>query len=538
MANFEYREGVIRVSDIDALIEERPSIEVGAFSFELAEGEAGLSVRDFIDFMLEVEGQMHGPFHAEIVHVANQLVGLHLDEKAMGGLIKLCEQAKTDVIGHPVLPSISQVISTIDTAARQIPPEMLVDDSAFETSIESPRSTALELAGHIGGRLSVGLLRDILDPKPTAKPLSETSLLLVFRYLAEQEATGCLTFLYEGYEKKVWYEKGIILRVDVTPPKEDELLGQILLKAKWITNQQLADTLRWGRDAGTTLGATIIKTGILEEKKLVRALVHQNYRRIRNIFEWIGAKFYFEEGQQTEGHKTPLIVSRLVAELALDVLRQTTLANLNLLNRIHADSYPLLSLNLSPDRFKQLLPEEKTRRVCEQIFNGKTRLRDAIKASVLGHQQTERIVLYLMAAKALDLNIEPITTSLTPRQMVLERLRILEVQDPFQRLGFGYREHPDNLDRHLNQRLKTFDKSTLLYRASPQSAEKAQALLKEAKQILSVRPSRVKARIKALGSHSLPFLAEIVEDERDFARLFGDRLRELKLDDIYKELSS
>jgi hypothetical protein len=520
---FEWRDDRVWIASDQELLDDRPSIEVGAMAVRCV-GEAP-ELRELITFSLMLGSVERGTHKAEVVHRAGDTMGLHLAPESIAELLQLCDSLEVVPRGHPALPRHSQLLP-----ALQIDPASPAPDGS-ETNID-------DLAGKVDGLLGPGVLRDLLqratdDPAP--RPSARTSLLRVFRYLAHHAACGRLVVHGETYAKTIWLRDGVLLRVDVEPVKEDELLGQILLKARWISPQQLAGALRWGRTDGSSLGATMVRTGLIEQKKLARALAHQTYRRLRDLFDWRGARYHFVQGD-AEGFQTPMAVERLSAELALDVLRATTLANLDLLLRPYADCYPLLEIDLSPERFKLLVPEEKTRRVCEQIFDGGRPLRLAIKSSVLGRQRTSRLVLYLSAAGALRLEVEPISQTLTPAQQLSERLRALEVQDPYQRLGLRYRAHPSTIEAAHRTRAASFAEGTQLYRASPSGAQKALAMLGEAQRLLSAPGSRKAAREKAVGAAQLAYLAELVEQELLLAELHEEQARAKQLRQVLDEL--
>lgn len=523
---FELRDGKVWIASNQELLDDQPSIEVGAMAVRSADQPPAL--REFINFQLMIAGKEHGAYDAEVVHCAGEMLGLHLSPESIAALLALCARLEVVPRGRPALPRSSQTMPAL---------EIVADASAL------PRQTTPlhDLVGTIDGKLGPGVLHDLLQPPPSPgsdeepRPASRTSLLRLFRYLATHRGSGKLVVRSDHYEKTVWLREGVLLRVDVEPQKEDELLGQILLKARWISPQQLAGALRWGRSDGSSLGATMVRTGLIEQKKLARALAHQTYRRLRDLFDWRGARYHFELAE-AEGFQTPMTIDRLAAELALDVLRAATLANLELMLRPHVDCYPLLDINLSPDRFKLLVPEEKTRRVCEQIFDGGRALKLAIKSSVLGRQRTSRLVLYLHAAGALRLPEEPISQPLTPSQQLAERLRALAVQDPYQRLGLRYRAHPSAIDDAHRARAAAYAEGTLLYRASPSGAQKALAMLGEAQRLLSARKSRIAARKKAIGATNLAYLAQLVEEERLLAELHEDGPRARRLQQVLEEL--
>lgn len=518
----ELRNDKICAESEQDLLGERTNIAVGALGVRLGANQAAPEIRAFVGFHVEVGGRKHGPFRAEVVHQAGSMLGLHLTPEAMSGLLALCDSLEAGI------PEDRPALGRATMGASALEGELA--EAASEVA------ATLEVAGTLDGHLSVGVLRDLLVTTPAPAPAARTSAIQLFRYLGQERASGTLVIRGTTHVKQVLLHDGVILRVDVDPPKEDEMLGQILLKVRWISPQQLAGALRWGRSDGSSLGATMVRTGLLEERKLGRALAHQTYRRLRDLVEWSGARFWFEPKAEAEGHKTPLSIDRLMAELALDVLRDTTLQQLELLVQHQADRYPSLDLSVSPDRFRLLVPEEKTRRVCEQIFDGSRPLRLAIQSSVLGRQRTTRLVLYLNAAGALRMTVDPVLQHLTPAQQLSEHLRTLEVQDAYQRLGLRYRAHPNEIDAAYATASASLAESSPLYRAGPRSADKGRILLDEARTLLSRPTSRIKCRRKAVGKEGIAFFSKLVADELLLAELHGEAPRQRKLQEVLQEL--
>jgi len=220
-------------------------------------------------------------------------------------------------------------------------------------------------------------------------------------------------------------------------------------------------------------------------------------------------------------------------ELAHEALRAARLEHLQLLLKVYDEAFPRLTCDET--RLKTLMPGERTRRVCQQLFDGTRPLRHTLTASVLGRPKTVRLVLYLQAAEAIEFAVLPVDQQ-NAAALAQERLRVLKMQDCYQRLCLPYVAHAETIDAVYQRRRDEVAPRSRLHQADAASSSEAQTLLQEAASMLGTPASRRRYREKHLKPDALTFLAAVVREEAELASLHGDSSRARKLQQTVEEL--
>ncbi len=150
-------------------------------------------------------------------------------------------------------------------------------------AVERRAREAQELA-----RLS-GVLRDVSFPYLLSR-------------LAEQRATGALVLESDalkntttgGSPKKViFFRNGIPLHVDSNI--YDETLGQVLIKTRAITQDQLRESLALVGEGAGRHGGVLVAMGALAPRDLREALEEQQRSRLFELFSWPSGTFSFTD---------------------------------------------------------------------------------------------------------------------------------------------------------------------------------------------------------------------------------------------------
>ncbi|MCC6747570.1 MAG: DUF4388 domain-containing protein [Deltaproteobacteria bacterium] len=564
-----YRDGIIWFAHRQELANEAPNLKIGALCFQTEQPDAIPALRGHLRFEVIVETRRLGPFDGEVVHKAGQLVGLQVAADVASALRRLADQL-TGVAPGPqesgTFPIVSANDSTPGAAARdpghapadRTPTGAVERLSAPTGAVEVASGQALwsgtldrvppsgefpalgaipPLKGQLAGRLGLGALAGLVDSHPPQPPPERASLVHLMRYLAHSRARGKLTVRGEVFTKTVWFRNGVPMKVTVSPVKEDEQLGQILLKAKLVTPNKLADVMRWARTNRTQLGQAMVDSGVLDSARLNHALAHQTYRRLQDLFGWSGATFDFTAGVLPQGEHHPVSVPRLMVELAQEILRSARLEDLQVLLEPYNDRYPLLRADAA-EELKLLVPDDKTRRIAHTIFDGLRPLRQAITVSVLGRPKTMRVVHLLIAGGALDLPLDPHTGGPPTAQSVQERLSAVEVQDAFQRLGVTYTADPDTLIPAYHRRMADHQPGSPAHQANPTASAKIQQLVDEAMLLLSTPSARQKYRQRIPGKEKLALFTQLVQEEHELAALMGQTERAARLKLVLEELAT
>lgn len=538
----EFRDGVVHFSDRPTLLGQQANLSAGGLACQLAADATPPALREVIRFDVLVEGWRCGPLEAEVVFISGGQIGLHLRDTAITQLQQLVDEVKhRDRRLSQALAATAAAVEQQSDDGRPGSSSELDIAAASEPDI-NPTSTSMEAAemapfcGELGGRLGLGTLAELFDASETPPPPAVASLLHVLRYVHQCRATGRLVVRNAQYTKTIWLKSGTPLSVIVSPVKEDEMLGQILLRAHWVSAQDLGHALKWARDHQMGMGTALVQSGRLEQAQLKHALSHQTYRRLENLFNWSKATFAFDQDAELpQGPYHPVTVPRLLCELAQELLRGARHEQLNLMLKVAEDCHP--TVEGTPDDLKHLVPSNKTLQVCRRIFDGKRTVRQALSASALGRPKTVRLLLYLQASGALCMHPDPVSVDVTPA-LVQERLRSLHLLDHFQRLHLEYRAHPDRIGPAFAKRSAVFVAGGPYHDADPASADKITVLLAESRKALESASTRRKFRQRILGAAGLAFFAELAGEGAALARIQGQHKRAARLDEVVADLKA
>ena len=144
--------------------------------------------------------------------------------------------------------------------------------------------------------------------------LETVSLPDLFQLLSIGRKTGTLTISNEYSHKEIAFKEGRV--VHSSSSKEEESLGNLLLKRGLISEANLGKALKVGRERGKRLGRVLIDLGLVPEGEIASWLRHQVEESIYDLFGWDKGEFSFEEGKlpPAKDFIPPLEVMSLVME--------------------------------------------------------------------------------------------------------------------------------------------------------------------------------------------------------------------------------
>ncbi|MCB9555858.1 MAG: DUF4388 domain-containing protein [Deltaproteobacteria bacterium] len=513
-----FRDGIAWAASIAELASQRENIGHGVLMVQLQAGVEPPAQNSHLRVELIAEQHRIGPFDALVLRCENAHLYLELPS--------------------PIRPKIAELVAPrLRSATSELAAIAATPKEARERRLTTGAHRALaigSLTGQLAGTLGLGLLGELFDETPVAKPPVRCSLLQLFAFLAQQRATGSLAIRSANYTKRIGLRSGTPVSVLVTPIKEDEQLGQLLLKARLISPQKLGEVTRRAAKTRVSIGAALVESGVIEEDQLGKALTHQAFRRLEDLFYWTDATYDFTPAEQvTEGAQQPIPLPRLRQELASSLLRRSRLADLQVVLESHNEQYVALRPGSGED-LKRLILQRRTLDVCQKIFDGERTLRQALTASILGRPKTVQLVLYLEAAGVLEFHSDALTEP--TRETISERLRNITALNAFQRLGLPYTVHASEIEAAHRRRQAPYKPGGKIHEIDTVAATRILALFDEARDRLIVQNNRVRYRNHLLGSEKLALLATLVEQRREYALLTEKRKLAEQLDQIASEL--
>ena len=144
--------------------------------------------------------------------------------------------------------------------------------------------------------------------------LETVSLPDLFQLLSIGRKTGTLRVSNEYSRKEIAFKDGKI--VHTSSSKEEEFLGNFLLRKGLVSEADLGKALKVGREKGKKLGRVLVELGLAPEGEIAGWLRRQAEESIYDLFGWEKGEFSFEEGRlPPEGDLIPPVeVMSLIME--------------------------------------------------------------------------------------------------------------------------------------------------------------------------------------------------------------------------------
>ncbi|HUJ18915.1 MAG TPA: DUF4388 domain-containing protein [Nitrospirota bacterium] len=143
-------------------------------------------------------------------------------------------------------------------------------------------------------------------PTPTGE-IRDLTIPWLFQGLRASNKTGTAVFEQDILAKKVYFGNGDILFASSN--RDDERLGEFLLKQGRITQAQFDTASATVIRTKKKLGAVLFEAGILSPKDLVTQVKLQVKHIILDLFSWRDGRYRFEEGKPAGDEVIPLQMS-------------------------------------------------------------------------------------------------------------------------------------------------------------------------------------------------------------------------------------
>ncbi len=138
-----------------------------------------------------------------------------------------------------------------------------------------------------------------------AGDVSVFSIADLLQYLASNAKEGLLSITMGEHRKTIYFSPNGI-RLLRTTSRRTNSLGEILIRTRKITREQLDQYLEMQKKTGKKLGEIVGRLGIVTKKDIDQALKEQVAEEIFDLFSWPTASFEFVEGAPLVQPDTPL----------------------------------------------------------------------------------------------------------------------------------------------------------------------------------------------------------------------------------------
>ncbi|HWR97456.1 MAG TPA: DUF4388 domain-containing protein [Candidatus Methanoperedens sp.] len=123
---------------------------------------------------------------------------------------------------------------------------------------------------------------------------SDFGLADIFQLVGHQKKTGVLTVRGEGGRLvTVSFEKGMVVFADEFQRSETERLGNVLLRTRRLSQEQLARAMEVQSSTSRRLGHVLIEQGLISQPELRQALQLQVKESVYRLFRWQQGSYHF-----------------------------------------------------------------------------------------------------------------------------------------------------------------------------------------------------------------------------------------------------
>ena len=145
------------------------------------------------------------------------------------------------------------------------------------------------------------------------------SLTEIFQMLGLQRKTGILSVEGEDDSITISFLGGAVVAAESAARRLDNRLGNLLLRAGYLTEEQLARVLAMQRETRQRLGFLLVRDGLVAPSELREALRLQISRIVYSAFRWPDGRFHFtQEGtvDYDADHMAPVATETVLMEAA------------------------------------------------------------------------------------------------------------------------------------------------------------------------------------------------------------------------------
>src|SRR5512139_3152600 len=144
---------------------------------------------------------------------------------------------------------------------------------------------------------------------------SDFGLADIFQLVAHQRKTGVLTVRGEGGRLvTVSFEKGMVVFADEFQRSETERLGNVLLRTRRLSQEQLARAMEVQQSSAKRLGYVLVEQKLISRQELRQALQLQVKESVYRLFRWQEGSYHFSPEPVTYDRE---IYAPMPAELVL-----------------------------------------------------------------------------------------------------------------------------------------------------------------------------------------------------------------------------
>lgn len=230
--------------------------------------------------------------------------------------------------------------------------------------------------------------------------LKDFSITEIIQLIGQQLKTGVLKIRRGKNLIEIYFVDGMIVHVYSNYRGKKDLIGEILVKAQLITQEQLERVLRIQKETLKYLGEILVELGLLTKEDILKVISTQIYETIYDLFWWEDGTFSFDLKLVESYKKIPFALS--TEHVLLNILRmvdewseiEKKISSPHLVfKKIQVPEGKTSDL-LSPHSLKEKLTSEQE--LIYQLVDGTRTVQEIIDRSLLGKFNASEILVNLM----------------------------------------------------------------------------------------------------------------------------------------------
>src|SRR3990170_4186414 len=231
--------------------------------------------------------------------------------------------------------------------------------------------------------------------------LKDFSITEIIQLIGQQLKTGVLKIRRGKSVVEISFVDGMIVHVYSNYRGKKDLIGEILVKAQLITEEQLERVLKIQKETLKYLGEILVELGLLTKEDILKVITTQIYETIYDLFWWEDGTFNFDLKLVESYKKIPFALS--TEQVLLNILRMVDewseiekkiFSPHMVFRKTHGDEEQPADALFLPNHLKKELTSEQE--LIYKLIDGALTVQDIIDRSLLGRFNSSEILSYLL----------------------------------------------------------------------------------------------------------------------------------------------
>jgi len=238
--------------------------------------------------------------------------------------------------------------------------------------------------------------------------LKDFGITEILQLIGQQLKTGILNIRKGKKLVEIYFVDGMVVNVHSNYRGKKDLIGEIFVKAQFISQEQLERVLKIQKETLKYLGEIFVDLQLLTKEDVLRVLTTQVYETMYDLFWWEEGEFNFDLKLVESYKKIPFALSteqvlltilRMVDEWS-EIEKKVFSPHLVFRKAQGGEEGSVEALAL-PDDFRKTLTSEQE--LIYKLVDGSRTVEDIIDRSLLGKFNASEMLLYLLEVGLIEI---------------------------------------------------------------------------------------------------------------------------------------